>query len=120
MKIWRSFQVPAGRSGHLRVTVSSSEVTVDYVRAFLLEAENAERINGQVSHTYFVAHPHTKESLNNLIPIYEACDKPERAYEWRVKLPQMEGVREWHKAHKVASFRSRKTLRRHGDFLLLF
>jgi len=39
-------------SGHLRVNVSSSEVIVDYVRAYLPETENAERINGQVSHTY--------------------------------------------------------------------
>lgn len=41
-------------SGHLRVNVRSSEVIVDYVRAYLPETENAERINGQVSHTYRV------------------------------------------------------------------
>jgi hypothetical protein len=39
-------------SGHLRVAVSPSDVTVDYVRAYLPETENAERINGQVSHAY--------------------------------------------------------------------
>ena len=39
-------------SGHLRVTVCPSGVTVDYVRAYLPETENAEQINGQVSHTY--------------------------------------------------------------------
>jgi hypothetical protein len=44
-------------SGHLRVTVHSSDVKVDYVRAYLAEPENAERINGQVSHTYSIERP---------------------------------------------------------------
>jgi hypothetical protein len=39
-------------SGHLRVTVCSSDVTVDYVRAYLPGTESADRINGQVSYTY--------------------------------------------------------------------
>ena len=39
-------------SGHLRVAVCPSDVTVDYVRSYLPETENAERINGQVSHSY--------------------------------------------------------------------
>jgi len=39
-------------SGHLRVIVRQSDVTVDYVRAYLSESEDAERINRQVSHTY--------------------------------------------------------------------
>jgi serine/threonine protein kinase/tetratricopeptide (TPR) repeat protein len=33
------------------------------------------------------AHPHTLESLNTLIDLYEASGKPEKAKEWRVKLP---------------------------------
>jgi len=37
-------------------------------------------------------HPHTIESLNNLIELYEAWDKPEKAEEWREKLPQAEAV----------------------------
>jgi len=41
-------------SGHICVTVSSSEVLVEYVRTYLPETENAERINGQVSHTYHI------------------------------------------------------------------
>jgi len=41
-------------SGHLRVTVSSSEVTVDYVRAYLPENEIADKTNGLVSFTYRV------------------------------------------------------------------
>jgi len=41
-------------SGHLRVSVCASDVTVDYVRAYLPENENNEQFNGQVSHTYRV------------------------------------------------------------------
>ena len=37
-------------------------------------------------------HPHTQQSLNNLIDLYEAWCKPEKAEEWRVKLPQTEAV----------------------------
>jgi len=43
-------------SGHLRVAVSPSDVTVDYVRAYLPENENAERINGKASCTYRIEH----------------------------------------------------------------
>jgi hypothetical protein len=32
-------------------------------------------------------HPHTKESINNLIDLYKAWNKPEKAEEWRAKLP---------------------------------
>jgi len=39
-------------------------------------------------------HPHTIESLNNLIDLYEAWGKPEKAKEWRAKLPQTEAVNE--------------------------
>jgi hypothetical protein len=39
-------------------------------------------------------HPHTKESFNNLIELYEAWDKPEKAKERRAKLPQTEAVEE--------------------------
>jgi hypothetical protein len=35
-------------------------------------------------------HPHTLESWNNLIALYEAWNKPEKAKEWRVKLTQIE------------------------------
>ena len=37
-------------------------------------------------------HPHTLESLNNLIELYEAWGKPKKAEEWREKLPQTEAV----------------------------
>jgi serine/threonine protein kinase/tetratricopeptide (TPR) repeat protein len=39
-------------------------------------------------------HPHTLESLNNLITLYEAWNKPEEAEEWRTKLPETEAVTE--------------------------
>jgi hypothetical protein len=30
-------------------------------------------------------HPHTLESINNLIELYEAWDKPEQAQQWQAK-----------------------------------
>ena len=50
-------------SGHLCVTVNSLEVIVDYVRTYLPDTENAERINGQISHTYRVEH-HTDTQVS--------------------------------------------------------
>jgi len=41
-------------SGHLRVTVSPSNVKVDYVQAFLPADENASRKNGKVAFTYTI------------------------------------------------------------------
>ena len=35
-------------------------------------------------------HQHTLESLNNLIDLYEAWNKPEKAEKWRAKLIQTE------------------------------
>ncbi len=37
-------------------------------------------------------HPHTLESWNNLIEIYESLNKPKKAEEWREKLPQTKVV----------------------------
>jgi hypothetical protein len=42
----------------------------------------------ETSSTYLVD-PHTKKSLKNLIDLYEAWNKPEKAKEWRAKLQQM-------------------------------
>jgi len=39
-------------------------------------------------------HPHTQQSLNHLIDLYETWDKLEKAEEWRAKLPQTEVVDE--------------------------
>ena len=38
--------------------------------------------------------PHTIESINKLIDLYTAWNKPEEAEEWRAKLPEMEAVKE--------------------------
>jgi len=43
-----------GNSGHIRVTVSDSEATVDYVRAYLPEDEDANHKNGEVAYTYTI------------------------------------------------------------------
>jgi hypothetical protein len=39
-------------------------------------------------------HPHTIESLRNLIKLYEAWNKPEEAETWRAKLPKIEAKTE--------------------------
>jgi serine/threonine protein kinase/Tfp pilus assembly protein PilF len=39
-------------------------------------------------------HPQTLESLNHLIELYEAWNKPEKANEWRAKLPQRDDPEE--------------------------
>jgi hypothetical protein len=33
-------------------------------------------------------HPHTLESIKNLVDLYESWDKPEQAEQWRAKLPR--------------------------------
>ena len=43
-----------GSSGHVRVTVSSTQVTVDYVRAYLPQAEGAQQTNGETAYTYTI------------------------------------------------------------------
>jgi hypothetical protein len=40
------------------------------------------------------AHPHTLESWNNLIDLYKAWNKAEKAKEWRAKLVQKEDFEE--------------------------
>jgi len=47
----------------------------------LLEAAEGRRL--KLGNT----HPHTIESWNNLIALYEAWNKPEKANQWRAKLP---------------------------------
>jgi len=37
-------------------------------------------------------HPHTQGSLNDLIELYKAWNKPEKADQWRAKLPQTEAT----------------------------
>jgi len=61
---------------------------LDKVEPLLLEALEGRRL--KLGDT----HPHTLESLHNLIELYKAWGKPERAEEWRAKLPQTEAVNE--------------------------
>ena len=39
-------------------------------------------------------HSHTLESMNTLIALYEAWNKPEKAEKWRAQLEQMEDSEE--------------------------
>jgi len=39
-------------------------------------------------------HPYTLESWNNIIALYEAWNKPEKANEWQAKPTQTEAVHE--------------------------
>ena len=54
------------------------------VEPLLLEALNGRRLK------LVDTHPHTKESLNNLIDLYKVSNKPEKAEQWRAKLQQSE------------------------------
>jgi len=56
----------------------------DKAEPLLLEAVEGRRL--KLGDT----HPHTLESVNNLIALYEAWNKPEKANEWRAKLAQIE------------------------------
>ena len=47
---------------------------------YLLEAVKGRRLKLGDNH------PHTLESVNNLITLYEAWKKPEKADQWRAKL----------------------------------
>ena len=58
--------------------------SIQEAEPLLLEVAEAHRL--KLGDT----HPHTLESLNNLIALYEAWNKPEKAEEWRAKLPQTE------------------------------
>ena len=56
-------------------------------------------------------HPHTLESWQNLIELYEAWNKPEKAKELRAKLPQTEAVKEWHVTQKRLQLLTHKNAR---------
>ncbi len=60
----------------------------DEAEKLLLEALEGRRL--KLGDT----HPHTIESWKSLIDLYEAWNKPEKAKEWRAKLPQTEAVDE--------------------------
>jgi hypothetical protein len=44
-----------GSSGHLRVTVTPAQVTVEYVRSYLVKDERPGQINGQVDFRYIIS-----------------------------------------------------------------
>ena len=54
----------------------------------LIEAFQARRL------MYGDTHPNTIESWNNLIALYKAWNKPEKANEWREKRAQIEDFEE--------------------------
>jgi tetratricopeptide (TPR) repeat protein len=64
------------------------QIRYDEAEKLLLEAIEGRRL--KLGDT----HPHTLESINNLIDLYEAWNKPEKAEEWRAKLPKTEAVTE--------------------------
>ena len=56
----------------------------DKAEPLLKEAYDGRRL------TLGDTHPQTLESWNNLIELYKAWNKPEKANEWRAKLPEVE------------------------------
>lgn len=56
-------------SGHIRVTVSPSGITTQYIRAYLPANENATRHNGDTSATYYIGAVNCYDSLQTGIPI---------------------------------------------------
>jgi serine/threonine protein kinase len=81
---------------HPRTLESLNELGVLYIqqarydKAELLLIEALEGRRLKLGET----HPHTIESINNLIELYEAWNKPEKAEEWRAKLPKTETMDE--------------------------
>ncbi|MFZ1299153.1 MAG: metallophosphoesterase [Saprospiraceae bacterium] len=57
------------QSGHLRVTVDSSGIQVDYVRVYLPINETSTRHNKDVSATYFIGSINCYDSLSTGVPI---------------------------------------------------
>lgn len=57
------------QSGHLRVTVDTSGVRVDYVRAYLPQNESATRHNKDVSATYFIDALNCYDTLATGVPV---------------------------------------------------
>jgi hypothetical protein len=60
----------------------------DKAESLLLKATEGRRL--KLGDT----HPHTIESCHNLIDLYEAWNKPEKAKEWRATLTQIEDFEE--------------------------
>jgi len=71
------------RRGH-----NSRELVLKEAEPLLREAVEGRRLKLDDTH------PHTIESLNKLIALYKAWNKPEEAEKWRSKMPQTEAERE--------------------------
>jgi tetratricopeptide (TPR) repeat protein len=78
--------------------IYKEQARYDEAEKLLLEAIEGRRL--KLGDT----HPHTQQSLNNLIDLYEAWNKPEKAEKWRAKLPQTEATIERHINTKIAPF----------------
>ena len=64
------------------------QANYDKAEPLLLEAIKCRRV--KLGDT----HPYTIESINNLIKLYRVWNKPEKAEEWRAKLPDTEAINE--------------------------
>ena len=75
----------------------SGPILTDSVWALFLIGQAAplplEAVEGRIQ-KLGPQHPHTQESIKNLIELYEACDKPEKAAQWRAKLPPDQATQE--------------------------
>jgi hypothetical protein len=58
-----------GNTGHLRVSVSSNGVQVEYVRAYLPQDTDATHHNGDISATYFIGNVNCYDSVQSVSPI---------------------------------------------------
>jgi tetratricopeptide (TPR) repeat protein len=94
-EILRRYRAITGVSLYLCLSSSWNLARVYAAQGRYDEAEPllTKAYNGRIS-KLGPEHPHTLESLNNLIELYEAWEKPERAEEWRAKLPQTEALKE--------------------------
>ena len=77
------------KSGDHRALKSMNRwATVYHMQARYEEAELLYRKVWEIRHRVLgEEHPETLETINNLIALYEAWNKPEKANQWRAKLP---------------------------------
>jgi serine/threonine protein kinase len=73
---------------HNLATTYKGQGQYEETERLLLEAIKGRRLRLRDKH------PHTIESWHNLIELYEAWNKPEKANQWRAKLPKTEAVEE--------------------------
>ena len=62
-------------SGHIRVTVSATNTTVDYVRAWLPADETAQHTNGEIAHSYTVEPKTTGVQFGGSVPAAFALEQ---------------------------------------------